>query len=160
LKKAYSFLFLFLSFIYSCSLTTDVFEKNVAIPRQEWSSSYKPEIDINIKDTTALYNIYIAIRHSDAYNFNNIWIRASVEQPGDAVKKSRQYDLPLASNEKGWFGTAMDDIYETRILIQPQTRFTKAGNYHFTLEQVMREDPLKHVLNVGIRIEKTIGNRQ
>ena len=100
------------------------------------------------------------IRHSDAYNFNNIWIRATVEQPGQPVKKTQQYDLPLANNEKGWFGTAMDDIYETRVLIQPQTRFSKAGDYHFTLEQVMREDPLQHILNVGIRVEKAIANNQ
>jgi gliding motility-associated lipoprotein GldH len=48
----------------------------------------------------------------------------------------------------------MDDIYEHRILIQKQTRFTKPGDYHFRFEQVMREDPLEHVLNVGLRIEK------
>lgn len=160
MKKTYSFFILFLIFIYSCSLTTDVFEKNVAIPRQEWNSNFKPEIDIKIKDTAVLYNIYMVVRHSDAYNYNNIWIRASVEQPGNTTKKSQQYDLPLASNEKGWFGSAMDDIYETRVLIQPQTRFSKAGDYHFTLEQVMREDPLKHVLNIGIRIEKVQGKTE
>jgi len=160
LKKTYSFFILFLILIYSCSLTTDVFEKNVAIPRQEWNSNFKPEIDIKIKDTAVLYNIYMVVRHSDAYNYNNIWIRASVEQPGNTTKKSQQYDLPLASNEKGWFGSAMDDIYETRVLIQPQTRFSKAGDYHFTLEQVMREDPLKHVLNIGIRIEKVQGKTE
>jgi len=160
LKKTYSFFILFLIFIYSCSLTTDVFEKNVAIPSQEWNSNFKPEIDIKIKDTAVLYNIYMVVRHSDAYNYNNIWIRASVEQPGNTTKKSQQYDLPLASNEKGWFGSAMDDIYETRVLIQPQTRFSKAGDYHFTLEQVMREDPLKHVLNIGIRIEKVQGKTE
>ena len=30
----------------------------------------------------------------------------------------------------------------------------KAGNYTFTIEQIMREDPLENVLNVGLRIEK------
>lgn len=131
-----------------------IFEKNVSLPGQQWESSYKPEIDFTITDTSSLYNIYLVLRHTDAYNYNNIWIRASVQQPGDNTVKSRQYDLPLATNEKGWLGSAMDDIYEQRVLIQPQTRFTKTGDYHFTIEEVMREDPLKHVLNVGIRVEK------
>jgi len=48
----------------------------------------------------------------------------------------------------------MDDIYEARLLIQTGTHFRKPGDYHITLEQIMREDPLKHVLNVGIRVEK------
>lgn len=138
----------------ACSVNTDVFEKNVAIPAQQWDSSFKPEIRFAIQDTVSLYNIYLVMRHSDAYHFNNLWIQATVEQPGQTGIKSQRYDLALATNEKGWMGTALDDIYEHRILIQSQTRFKRAGEYHFTIEQAMREDPLQHVLNVGIRVEK------
>jgi gliding motility-associated lipoprotein GldH len=138
----------------SCSLSTDVFEKNIPIPGQQWYSEFKPEIDFDITDTVSLYNIYLVLRHSDAYNYNNIWINARVRQPGEAGVKSQRYDLTLATNNKGWLGSAMDDIYEHRILIQPQTKFKNPGAYHFTVEQVMREDPLLHVLDVGIRIEK------
>ena len=148
------FLISFTLYFASCTLTTGVFEKNIAIPKQQWESSFKPEVNFTIKDTVALYNIYIVLRHTEAYNFNNIWIRASVQEPGDPSVKSQQFDLTLATNEKGWLGSAMDDIYENRVLIQPETKFKKAGDYRFTLAQVMREDPLKHVLNVGIRVEK------
>ena len=68
-----------------------------------------------------------------------------------------QYELPLASKEKGWLGTGMDDIYEHRINITPANDnfyFRKSGEYVFTLEQVMREDPLQQVLDVGLRLEK------
>jgi gliding motility-associated lipoprotein GldH len=148
------FLVSFLLLISSCTMTTGVFEKNIAIPKQQWESSFKPEIDFTIKDTTSLYNIYVVLRHTEAYNFNNIWIKAAVQLPGDPTVKTQPYDLTLATNEKGWLGSAMDDIYENRVLIQPETKFKKAGDYHFTLEQIMREDPLKHILNVGIRVEK------
>ena len=144
----------FTCYLLSCNLTTGVFEKNITIPKQQWESSFKPTIDFAIKDTVSLYNIYVVIRHTEAYNFNNVWIKASVEVPGETTPRSQQYDLALATNEKGWLGSAMDDIYENRILIQPETKFKKAGDYHFTLQQVMREDPLKHILNVGIRVEK------
>ncbi|MBS1596676.1 MAG: gliding motility lipoprotein GldH [Bacteroidetes bacterium] len=151
----FSLYILFLTFfISSCSMTTGVFEKNIVIPKQQWESGFKPEIDFTIKDTISLYNIYIVLRHTEAYNFNNIWIKAAVQEPGDPAVKSQQYDLTLATNGKGWLGTAMDDIYENRVLIQPETKFKKAGDYHFTLQQIMREDPLKHILNVGIRVEK------
>lgn len=153
LKKRSLFLVSCTLYLVSCTLTTGVFEKNVAIPNQQWESHFKPEISFSIKDTLSLYHIYLVLRHTDAYNYNNLWIRATVQEPGSAPK-SQQYDLTLATNEKGWLGSAMDDIYENRVLLQPQTRFTKAGEYHFTIEQIMREDPLKHVLNVGIRVEK------
>ena len=155
MKKVFELLVLasLISFI-SCSIPIGVFEKNITIPGQEWASSFRPEISFTIKDTSSLYNIYLVIRHTDAYNYNNIWVRASVIQPGETGSKSGQYDLALASNDKGWYGSAMDDIYETRVLIQPQSQFWRAGEYQFTVEQMMREDPLKHVMNIGVRIEK------
>jgi len=141
-------------YLFSCTLTTGVFEKNIGIPKQQWENNFKPVINFAIKDTSSLYNIYFVLRHTDAYNYNNIWIRAIVQQPGDTASRSHQYDLTIATNEKGWLGSAMDDIYEDRVLIQPETKFTKVGEYRFTIEQLMREDPLKHILNVGIRVEK------
>ncbi len=126
----------------------------MAIPGQQWTSSFKPTVEFNIKDTTSRYNIYLVLRHTDAYNYNNIWIRGIVKQPGDTAIRSERYDLQLADNEKGWLGAGMDDIYEQRVWIQHSTKFSQPGTYYFTLEQIMREDPLKHVLNVGVRIEK------
>ena len=91
----------------------------------------------------------------NAYGYNNIWIRGSVQEPGDTATKSQQYDLKLASDEQGWLGKGMDDIFEHRILIQERTRFRRSGEYRFTFEQIMREDPLQNVMNIGLRIEKT-----
>jgi gliding motility-associated lipoprotein GldH len=154
LKKNFLFPFASCLLFVACTLTTGVFEKNISLPKQEWESSFRPEILFDIEDTSSLYNIYFVLRHSDAYHFNNIWIKASVQQPGDTAIQSQRYELILASNEKGWYGSAMDDIYENRILLQPLTKFKKRGEYRFSIEQIMREDPLKNVLNAGIRVEK------
>lgn len=156
LKKLLALFAVVGSVMASCNLPSDVFEKDVVIPRQQWESSFKPRIDFVIQDqdTSTLYNIYVVLRHGDAYNYNNLWLKGTVLGPGDSVAKSMRYDLTLATNEKGWLGTGMDDIYEHRILIQPNTKFKKSGTYSFILEQIMREDPLKHVMNAGIRVEK------
>jgi len=157
LKKPFLFLLAAGTLLWSsCSLPSDVFEKDVVIPGHEWATSFKPRVDFTIAgaDTADRYNIYLVLRHSDAYLYNNIWIRGTVQTPGDTVSKSQRYDLTLATNDKGWLGSGMDDIYEHRILIQPDTKFTKPGTYSFTLEQIMRDDPLQHVFNVGVRVEK------
>ena len=114
----------------------------------------KPVITFNIEDTTSLYNIYIVFRHADAYSFNNVWLRCTVTGPGNVSRKTQQYELNLANNN-GWNVPGMDDIFEHRVLIQQQTKFNVAGEYHFTFEQVMREDPLDNVLNVGLRIQRS-----
>ncbi len=134
--------------------SVDVFEKNIPFKTQEWSSADKAVIPFDISDTVSLYNVYIVFRHSNAYSFNNLWLKWSVQQPGSASGSTHQFNLPLANNEQGWLGTGMDDIYEHRILIQPRTSFSKTGTYTVTMEQIMRQDPLKHVMNVGLRIEK------
>ena len=47
----------------------------------------------------------------------------------------------------------MDDIYEQRRELTGKIPL-KAGQYKLILENIMREDPLKQVLDIGIRIEK------
>lgn len=134
--------------------TLDVFEKNVSIPNHEWSSSFKPEIELEITDTTSLYNIYFVVRHTDAYRYKNLWVNVYTKMPTDSLPKQR-LDMLLATDDKGWLGSGMDDIFEHRIRITNQpVQLHKAGLYKFRLEQIMREDPLQFVMNVGIRVER------
>jgi gliding motility-associated lipoprotein GldH len=61
----------------------------------------------------------------------------------------------LATDAKGWEGTGMDDIYEVRKSISAAPfSFKTSGNYTFSIQQIMRENPLRNVLNVGLRVEK------
>jgi len=150
LKKAFPIIVSVL-FLFSC-VKIDVFEKNVAIPGHKWETSFKPTIEFEITDTAQLYNIYVVLRHEDAFRYKNIWLNVGVQPPGEQLQKSR-FDLPLATDEKGWMGKGMDDVFEHRIPLYQQTPLKK-GKYIFLLENIMREDPLKEVLNVGIRIEK------
>jgi gliding motility-associated lipoprotein GldH len=133
-----------------------MYEKTVAIPQQSWKSSYKPVFNFTISDTTVPYQVYIVLRHTDKYNYNNIWINLYTLSP-DKQQSKAQYELPLANNNKGWLATAMDDVYEHRVALTPLNQgiyFRKAGTYIFTLEHIMREDPLKNILNIGLRVEK------
>ena len=139
--------------LFGSCITVDVFEKNVPIPGHAWSSQFKPEISFDVKDTLSKYNIYVVVRHTDAYQYNNIWVNIYTQLPGDTMKRQR-LDLRLATDDKGWLGSGMDDIYEHRILIAPQQSLKRAGEYRFKLENIMREEPLLYVLDVGIRVEK------
>jgi gliding motility-associated lipoprotein GldH len=134
----------------------NLYEKVVSIPDHEWKSSLRPTFTFEIKDTTVPYQLFVILRHNEKYNFNNIWVNLHTKSPDGTVSKA-QYELPLATNEKGWLGTGMDDLYEHRIALTPinqQFYFKKAGIYTFSLEHVMREEPLHNILNIGLRIEK------
>lgn len=133
--------------------TLDVFEKITFFPEHEWMSSNKPSFTFSISDTSAAYHIYVILRHEDAYHYNNIWMNISTQAPQDTVK-TQLVNITLADNTHGWLGTGMDDVFDHRALITRQAVKLKKGNYTFTLQQHMREEPLRFVLNAGIRVEK------
>ena len=145
------YLLLLLVFCVSCQ-TIDIYEKTTAFSTHSWPAAKQPSFTFNITDTTSLYNIYLVLRHDDAYNYNNIWIRLTVKSPADVVTVRRE--LILGNNKQGWLGSGMDDIFEQRIAFNDKPALLHKGQYTFTLQQDMREDPLDHILNAGIRVEK------
>ena len=159
LKKFTLFLLIVISLqLITLSCTTiDLFEKTTEIPGHRWASSFKPEFTFIIKDTTVPYQLFFIIRHNDKYNYRNIYINLHTRHPGGDSTEKIQFDLSLATDEKGWLGSGMDDIYEHRIPLTPPEQnlyFKRPGTYTFTIEQIMREDPLENVMNAGLRIEK------
>lgn len=147
------FLFSIIIFFLASCQSLGSFENTTAFPKHEWPSSQKVQVHFKVTDTAAFYNIFVVIRHTGAYHFNNIWLNLSTKNTGDTLQ-TQQLNLPLANNSQGWLGTYFDDIIENRVQVNAYPMKLKAGEYDFTLQQTMREDPLQEIMNAGIRIEK------
>jgi gliding motility-associated lipoprotein GldH len=137
---------------FSCT-TVDLYEKTVPVPGHAWQNSFRPSFDFTIKDTTSLYQLYLVLRHNEKYNYTNIYINLYVQAPGQDSTLIIRRDLPLATSEKGWLATGIDDIYE-HLAPLGEAQTLKAGKYVFSIEQIMRDNPLPNILDVGIRVEK------
>ena len=158
-KKFFGFLFYL--FPVACGLWLsscahiDLYEKVLPVPGHQWQSSFKPVFAFNIKDTGVAYQLYFIVRHNNQYKYNNVWVNLTAKGPADSAQTFK-LELPLA-NKEGWLGSGMDDVYEHRIGFALDPRkfgFAKSGDYTFTVEQIMREDPLPNVMDVGLRLEK------
>lgn len=142
-----------LLFAGSCT-QVEIFEKNTTIPEYEWKPGFSASGDFVISDTVAAYSIYLVLRHTDAYLYNNIWLNVGLQPPGDSLHVQK-VNLQLGNDATGWEGAGMNDIWEVRKLLNGQPRrFKQPGRYHFTIAQIMRDDPLLHVMSVGLRLEK------
>lgn len=142
-----------LIFLVSCR-QVDVFEKDTVIPGYSWKSDYKVSGSFNITDTLSAYSIYLVLRHTDAYKYNNIWLNIGLQPPGDSLI-TQKVNLQLGDDANGWEGTGMNDIWELRKLLNGQPRrFKKPGNYNFSISQIMRDNPLENIMSAGMRIEK------
>ena len=154
-KNLFTIFFSCLMLLTACS-KSGVFEKNVTIPKHQWDYSFKPEFEFDITDTTSSYLLYIVIRHTDAFQYNNIWLNVGTQLPSDTVHY-RRFDLQLGTDNKGWEGVGMDDIWELRKPItNGPIRLNRLGKYKFSIAQIMRENPLLNVMSIGFRVEKMI----
>ncbi len=140
--------------LQACGNKINAYEKLASFPRHEWISTDTPSFSFQIQDTVQPYQLFFVIRHGDAYRYRNIWLNIQVKDPDSTYNVKREFKL--ADGEK-WLGTGMDDIYEQRIPFSKGAHILKKGNYTFTLQQIMREDSLAHVLNAGIRVERIPG---
>lgn len=157
MKAALLLLIPVILFFSSCT-EINLYEKHAAIPAHEWKADYKPQFTFDIQDTTAVYDVMLVLRHTEKYGYNNIWLKLTIQSPSDSSQTIR-IEKTLATNKDGWLATAMDDIYDHRIsinneLAENNVSFKTPGEYTFTLQQDMREDPLLHVMNAGLRVEK------
>lgn len=140
--------------LYSCT-NIDAYEKSEPIRNHQWSSVKSIEGDVDITDTTSVYKSSLVLRHTDAYAYNNMWIDFGWQAPGDSIMVYKKLNLLLGNDAVGWFGTGFDDIWEVRIPLEPKPKeLFKKGKYHYSVKQIMREDPLQEVMSVGFRLEK------
>lgn len=140
-------------FITSCT-QIDLFEKNTVIPNYKWEQNFKATGDFIITDTVSAYSIYLVLRHTDAYQYNNIWLNIGLQPPGDSLH-IQKINLALGDDANGWEGAGMNDIWEVRKLLNgAPRRFKQPGKYSFTISQIMRDNPLLNIMSAGLRIEK------
>ena len=154
----HKFQFLLLPVAYCLLLNSctqiDIFEKNTVIPQYEWQQSFTAKGDFIISDTVAAYSIYLVLRHTDAYKYNNLWLNIGLQPPGDSMR-IQKINLILGDDANGWEGTGMNDIWEVRKLLNDAPRrFKQPGKYSFSIAQIMRDNPLPHIMSAGLRIEK------
>jgi gliding motility-associated lipoprotein GldH len=151
-SKRLMFILLIVAGLTSCK-QVELYERLKNVPGGNWKAGEKLSFPLTIKDTTIGYNLFVSIRHSNVYPYRNIWVRMGLQMPGQDSVSYQDFELPLADNEK-WLGSGLNDIYDRRVRLfgQPQ-RFSKTGTVNFTLQHIMRDDPLPGVLQAGIRIE-------
>ena len=150
-----SLLLCMVSIFFTACNKLDIFEKNITVPNYQWAYSQQPQIDFTISDTTTLYKVFVVLRHTDAYRYNNIWLNIGTRFPGDSSFKYQRFDLKFGNDASGWEGTGMDDIWEVRKLITAgPIKFKQPGNYSFIIAQIMRENPLPNIMSIGVRVER------
>jgi gliding motility-associated lipoprotein GldH len=148
---------LFILFIsFAGCLPAPYFQKQEAIPQYAWNYNFKPKFTFDITDSTAAYQPWLLIRHTQAFPYSNIWLWVYVKSPGDSLPRKERVNIILAESTGKWLGRGMGEIYEQRLKINfsDSIKFKRKGTYTVSMEQNMRVNPLPEVLNIGFRLDK------
>jgi gliding motility-associated lipoprotein GldH len=149
-----SYKILIIIFLFIACQQNLSYEKYISIDRESWNSAQKLFFPVEIKDTSVLYNIYINVRNTNDYPFSNLWLNIGTKFP-DNQSFEKRINLTLADSSGKWLGQPQGDLNDEKILIQQNAFFQKPGTYTFSLEQIMRQDPLPGILAIGLRVENT-----
>jgi len=139
-------------FLLSCN-GRQVYEKYKKIPEYIWNLHYQVPFEFDIKDTAAVYNVYLNIRNASNYPFSNIWLFVDKQNPQGTQTRSR-YEFVLANPDGSWKGDGLGDIFDNHMLLEQAIRFPMAGTYTYTFQHCMRIDNLPAIMDIGLEIEK------
>ncbi len=136
-----------------------VFDHYHSLDGNNWGKDQVQLFEFQIEDTVAYYDLFVNIRNTSEFEFNNIFIRTELEYPnGFVVTDTLEYQM--ADPYGKWLGKGYSDIKENKLYYKEKYQFRKPGSYIVKIEQVMRRrneleglQNLKGISDVGFRIE-------
>lgn len=150
MKKTYWLLFLLVT---ACD-PERLYEQNHDFDKRCWNTVEKPEFSFLISDTTTAYNIYVNIRNDNDYPFSNLYFTFRLSDATGVIQEKllsaelfdRKSGKPLGSSGIGY-------LFDHRIPVLQNYRFTGPGTYTIRFEHFMRTDTLCGIRAMGLRIE-------
>lgn len=157
MKKYYLLYYITISMILlqlsSCTDKNRIIDTNQEVPNQNWTYVNRFKYNFNIDDAEAAYNIYINLRVTGNYKYSNLFVLIT-QSGADKKQIIKRYELTLANKEGQWLGKGSGNLYNYQLAFLTNYHFSKKGPYTFYIEQNMRDNPLREVSDVGLRVEK------
>ena len=136
----------------SCGRNT-LYNESVVIPEAKWDNDMIPFFDVTVNDTLTDYAFYLNIRHLENYRYSNLYVFMHTTFPNGNVTHDT-IECILAMPDGSWMGKGSGTMRSANVLLNPTLRFPLSGEYHFEIEQAMREKELKGITDIGISFEK------
>ena len=138
--------------VLSCD-SHKLYENFVPIPDDTWNRSNILSFDVNISDTTTVYNLYLYVRNVSRYEFANLYLFVTAHSPDGNMERDT-VEVTLADDNGNWLGRGAASIFTLKYPYKTLVRFPVRGIYTFDMEQAMRMPDLKHISDIGLRIEE------
>jgi len=148
--KIAAFLLIMLG-IFSCTNNEFFFEYH-SFTNSEWNRDNPAVFNVNIADNSQPYNVSIELRNDNSYPFSNIWLFVDYKMPNGSVRADT-ISAELADVYGKWYGKGMS-LYNLSISYEKMVHFPDTGTYTYSIRQGMRENTLKGISDIGLKVSK------
>lgn len=138
--------------LISCD-PNQIYERNIELADYTWHKDSVKVFEVDIQDTINPHNIYLNVRNTSQYRMQNLFLFIHTTAPSGVVLRDT-FECYLADDRGKWTGSGWGDIYDNQFLYKENIRFPVSGKYRFEYIQAMRTEELKHISDIGLRIEK------
>ncbi|MBO4645583.1 MAG: gliding motility lipoprotein GldH [Bacteroidales bacterium] len=158
-------------------------EKIVVFDNEVWKQNEYVECEVDIEDTAQYYTLYLNIRNSVDYEYQNLYLFVDLVTP-DSMEYRDTTEIYLADVYGNWYGRGgrlkdrqyyflcmhtplkygmMNVPYPTTIndktvsvneYYPVRVQFPQKGKYVFRFHQAMRTDALKGIANFGLTVKE------
>lgn len=145
--------------LLSCNSNT-IFSESKTLSGS-WNKDEKITFNFQQLDSLAFYNIFINIRNTNDYKYNNIFLIAEINFPhGKTIIDTLEYRM--AAPDGTWLGQGIGNVKENKLWYKEHIRFFEDGNYTLKISQAVRNNGevrgvtnLEGITDVGYSIEKS-----
>ena len=150
MKKLISLFALFALVLASCTKET-IYTKAYRFKDEQWAQNVKPKFEVDIQDTTQLYDFIFTLRTTTDYAYNNIWIFLRTTPPfGKSVREP--YEIKTADANGNWIGKKSGTVVEHQLIFK-RRKVPFKGKYKFELEQAITEKRVTEVLDISLEVQ-------
>lgn len=142
----------------SCD-SNSVYDTYKSVPNS-WHKDSIVSFKVNPPDSTQAYNLFINLRNTNAYKYNNLFLIVEMVFPhGKTIKDTLEYRMAEPSGKL--LGEGYTSIKENKLWYKENIVFTETGEYTVNIQHAMRENgkvngvvELEGITDVGFRVEK------
>lgn len=136
------------------SACSSVYDETHTLDNQSWLQGEAVKFSFDIQDTTALYDIFLEVKHGAKYPYQNLYCWITTVFPNGETRRE-QHSLELANAKGYWLGECNDESCDRRIPFVIKTAFPYLGRYEIQFEQHSRQATLSPIEHLRLTVNKS-----
>ena len=144
-----------LVFMLSSCDSNRVYEDNIEFKDRTWKTTTPAELEFDVSDTTQAFNLYLNVRNNLDYPFARLFVNYQLVDPNGTVVKKEMFTENLFDIKTGEPNgrSGLGDVYDHQFDFLTNYSFEKTGKHKVRFEQFMRQDTLRGILAIGLRVD-------